>query len=181
MYWYKNTGRGFALCLLILFGLTNCRPELKERKGDFKFFDLKGFVRTDSARLASQNPTVAKTVSHNGEAETKAVKIANWGQELSLFSGSDINKPSWRQSYKASQNGNTITYTALVSNLKTRQIIIQKSGDNVKSLQIYNHTKNLLYETSEKLFYYPDSLYRIDKTQHVLFLGENRYIITGKF
>ncbi|XHR93010.1 hypothetical protein ACFJIV_22110 [Mucilaginibacter sp. UC70_90] len=44
---------------------------------------------------------------------------------------------------------------------------------------IYNHTKNLLYETNEKLSYFPDSLYLIQKTQHVKLMGRNDYKVQG--
>ena len=39
----------------------------------------------------------------------------------------------------------------------------------------------MLYETSEELTYFPDSLYSINKNQHVLLLGSNNYIVTGNF
>jgi hypothetical protein len=80
-----------------------------------------------------------------------------------------------------SKKDSITTYTAISPELKTQRIIVDKENGKVKSINIYNHTKNMLYETSENLSYYPDSVYSIDKTQHVLLLGNNRYIITGKF
>jgi hypothetical protein len=48
-------------------------------------------------RLTRQNPTVNKTVAHNGAAESKKLQIANWAKELNLFTESDINKPAWKE------------------------------------------------------------------------------------
>ncbi|NCD68522.1 hypothetical protein [Mucilaginibacter agri] len=158
-----------------------CKPDVKETTGQYKYFDLKGFINADSTRLNRSNPTVNKTVNHNGASETKNVKIANWGHELSLFASSDINKPSWRQSYTINTAGDSTTYKAITPDLKTRELTVAKTGDKVSCIRIVNHIKNMLYETREVLTYLPDSVYTIDKTQHVILLGNNRYIIKGKF
>ena len=46
---------------------------------------------------------------------------------------------------------------------------------------IVNHTKNMLYENTEKLSYFPDSLYLIQKKQRVRLLGTDTYRISGLF
>lgn len=143
------------------------------------YFDLKAFFRSDSARLAGLNPPVVKTVVHNGTVETKTVHIGNWSQELNLFIQSDINRPAWKNSYSVSISDSAVIYKALTPELKTRRIIIKKAGEKVQWVLIYNHTKNLLYETSEKLSYFPDSLYLIEKTQHVRLMGRNDYKVQG--
>ena len=183
MYLYKLHSRWFAICysFFICVSLVACKPDVKETKGQYKYFDLKGFIQADSARLNRSNPTISKTVNHNGDSEAKDVKIANWGHELGLFASSDINKPSWRQSYSVMVQGDSITYKALTPELKTRELTITNLAGKVTAIHVINHTKNLLYETSEALTYLPDSVYTIDKSQHVILLGNNRYIIKGKF
>jgi hypothetical protein len=47
-------------------------------------------------------------------------------------------------------------------------------------LMVFNVINNSLFQTREKLTYYPDSLYRIQRKQHVRFLGTNDYLIEGK-
>lgn len=143
------------------------------------YFDLKAFFRSDSARLAGLNPAVVKTVTHNGVTETKTVHIGNWSQELNLFVQSDINRPAWKSSYSVSNSDSAVIYKALTPELKTRRIIIKKIGEKVQWMLIYNHTKNLLYETNEKLSYFPDSLYLIEKSQHVKLMGRNDYKVQG--
>jgi hypothetical protein len=181
MYWYKIHSRWLAICFFVCLGFTACRPDVKETKGQFKYFDLKGFFKADTARLNHANLMVTKTVNHNGHSETKTLKILNWGNELDLFASSDINKPSWRDSYDTITRGDTMTYKAKTPDLKTRELSVVKSSGKVRYIHILNHTKNMLYETTEQLIYLPDSIYTIDKTQHVTLLGSNRYIIKGKF
>jgi hypothetical protein len=184
MYWYKALQKYilFTGGLLLLCTWYACKPEIKETGAALKYFDLKEFFRTDSARLARLNPTVTKTVSHNGEAETKKLKVMNWGQELGLFTSSDINKPAWKDSYSIDNNGDSvITYKAKFPELKTRYIVIRKKGNEVVSVYIFNAVSNLLYNTIENLSYEPGKSYVIQKHQYVKLMGRNDYIIKGVF
>ncbi len=180
MYWYKR-----SLWIPAMFSLLTCLQACKQDGGDTgnskKFFDLKGFFKADSIKLAKLNPLVNKTVIHNKVKETQKVHIADWGTELSLFTESDINKPAWRDSYKIQQEGDFLVYRAKDPKLKTQEILIRRPGGTVKGILIYNHTKNILYETNEVLSYYPDSLYIIQKWQKVRLLGRDDYKITGAF
>jgi hypothetical protein len=187
MYWYKPKlliAAGFGLFLMS--GLQSCKPDIKENRASMKYFDIKGFFKSDSARLTKLNPLIFKTVKHNGVIESKTVHITNWGTELGLFSGSDINKPAWRDSYKVTADSNIIIYEALKPELNTREVLIKLVAGKVKYMMIINATdkhsiKNLLYNFIEKLSYFPDSLYLIQRSQTVRFLGTNKYDISGFF
>lgn len=183
MYWCKQLIKNYKLlcsALLCISALASCRPDVRESAGDKRFFDLKGFINADSARLNRAHITVTKTVSHNNDSsQTKPVTITNWGQELSAFSASDINKPAWRDGYAIKQEADSVIYTALMPDLVTRRMVIQQTGKAVKKIHIENFTKNLLYQTTEHLVYYPDSVYVIDKLQKVKLMGSNRYVVKG--
>jgi hypothetical protein len=163
-----------------LLGMAACKKD-GPAKDTMAFFDIKGYFRTDSIRLSKLNPLVNKTVVHNQAAETQKVNITNWGTELSLFSESDINKPAWKTSYDIDTSEDLLIYTANDPALKTRKIIIKKDGEKVKWILIFNHTKNILYENIEKLSYFPDSLYEIQKKQRVRILGTDTYKISGAY
>ena len=197
MYWFKKiankkvpslrrgvlacamAGRCYtAICFFALL-LPACKPDIKETGTSGKYFDLQGYFKTEVAKLSKLPDTILKTVIHNGVAESKRVKIDNWPRELNLFVESDINKPAWRDSYKIQQTDHTTIYMATDTTIKTREIIINKKDDKVAWIIIYNFTKNILYTNREKLTYVPDSMYKIEKTQHVKLLGINRYAITG--
>ncbi|WP_152439727.1 hypothetical protein [Arcticibacter svalbardensis] len=131
-------------------------------------------------RLSAANPTVLKKVIHNGISEEKQVKIPNWKNELDVFSASDLNKPSWRDSYNIKVNVNGLVYTTLDSTLKIKRIRINKSGNRITSIDIESQVSNEIYNSTELLNYYPDSLYKIKKTQQVKLIGTNTYQINGK-
>jgi hypothetical protein len=184
MYWYKLPYIKFALLipsLILLLGFQSCNRDSGKSSTDKNYFDLKGYFKADSIRLTKLNPLINKTVVHNKVSETKKVHIPNWGTELSLFTGSDINKPAWKASYKVQETDNFLIYKAKDPQLKTRDIIIKREGNKIKWILIFNHTKNVLYETVEKLSYFPDSLYLIQKTQRVRVLGTDTYSIKGSF
>ncbi len=107
--------------------LASCNPGNKPVYVKNQYFDIKGYFRADSARMAKSKLRVNKMVMHNGISETKLVRIANWGNELNLFAQSDINKPAWRLSYTIDTAGGLILYKAKWPELRTRKIIIKKN------------------------------------------------------
>ena len=167
------------LIVILISLLSSCKPDAVQSGVSKKYFDLQGYFKADAARLNELHEVTLKTVTHNGISETKKVHIGNWGIELGLFSGSDINKPAWKDSYNVSDNGDIIIYAAKDPELKTREIMISKQNNKIKSIFINNSTQNLLYQTNEKLSYFPDSVYIIEKFQKVKLLGANHYIIRG--
>jgi hypothetical protein len=182
MYWFKLKIQYKAALfggVMLLSGLPSCRPDIKQGGTTLKYFDISGYFKADTARLRKLNPTVNKTVTHNNVTENKTVHITNWGQELNLFIQSDINRPAWKNSYAVQVMDSLIIYKAKSPDLHTTKIIIKKDGDKVKWILIFNHTKNLLYETREKLSYFPDSVYLIQKSQQVRLMGRNNYRIEG--
>ncbi|WP_428330248.1 hypothetical protein [Mucilaginibacter sp.] len=182
MYWCKSHTLPVITLLVGIFlltGFSSCKPDLKETGPDAKYFDLKGYFKADTARLNKLNPFVLKSIAHNGVIESKKVKIADWGKELDLFIGSDINKPAWKNSYDVTDNDEFLIYKRKDPSLKMYKMVIRRDKQKVRWILIENYTKNSLYETTEKLSYFPDSLYLIEKTQKVRFLGINRYRIQG--
>lgn len=145
------------------------------------YFDLKKYFTEEASRISKNYPQIKKSVSRNGETETKIVSIQNWPAELALFIESDINKPSWQRSYRKEVSGNFKIYTALDKSLRTRKIVIKQEKKQVIWILIENYTRNELYSTIEKLSYFPGSHYEIRKNQSIRLLGRNQYLITGWF
>jgi hypothetical protein len=159
--------------------LSSCKPDIKETGSALKYFDIKGYFTADTARLNKLNKAVSKTITYNGITEQKKVFINNWGLELAFFTGSDINRPAWKNSYQIITNDDFLIYIARYPELKMREMIIKKEKGKVKWILIYNRTKNIIYQTTEKLSYFPDSLYIISKKQSVRLLGTNVYKVEG--
>ena len=180
MCWFK-THSLLIPAFIVLLGIASCKRDSNTAADTGKFFDIKGYFEADSARLTKSNPLITKTVTHNKIPETQKVHVSNWGTELSLFIQSDINKPAWRNSYDVSATGDVTIYRAKDPALKTQEVIIKKENDQLKWIMIINHTKNILYENTEKLSYFPDSLYLIQKKQRVRVSGMDTYRINGLF
>jgi hypothetical protein len=178
----EGIAQAIALFFLILLTslLPSCKPANLQDAAKPRYFDIKGYFHADSLRLTKLNHIVTKSVTHNGVTETKQVHINNWGVELNLFIQSDINKPAWWDSYTIQNSAHTVVYRAKTPDMKTREIVINKNPDNsIKWILIYNSTQNILYQTTEKLSYFPDSLYIIKKDQKVRLLRANKYLVKG--
>jgi len=174
--------------ILLLSCIQSCKPNVGQGSKGADFFDLKGYFEGEVGHLKKLNPLITKTVVYNASTETKKVHITNWETELSMFIESDINKPACIANYKVQKSGDFLIYKATDkdSTLKTRDIIIKKSGDKIKWILIFNNTnpkksRLQLYETVEKLSYFPDSLYSIVKIQRVKLMGTDKYTIRGSF
>jgi hypothetical protein len=184
MYWYKLKLHCLVICLggiSLLFFYTACKPDISSAGNAPKYFDINGYFAGEAARLTKLNKPVLKTVIDNKNVETKQVFIKDWNTELDFFKSADINKPAWKNSYGLDSSGGFLIYKAKDQGLKTQELIIKKQDGKIKWILIFNHTKNLLYQTREKLTYYPDSLYLIQKKQYVRVLGINNYTIKGIF
>ena len=178
MYWFKLRRKavmGTACVLLCSLYLSACRRDAKQTGTGLKYFDIKGYFTSQAAHLTAMKKPVLKSVLHNGASETKRVNITNWIQEFGLFTASDINKPAWKDSYTTVSEYPILMYRAKDPDLTTREILIKKEGQKIAYIMIFNYTKNMLYQNSEVLTYYPDSLYMLRKEQKVRFLGKNLY------
>ncbi|HET8829000.1 MAG TPA: hypothetical protein VFM79_06645 [Pelobium sp.] len=159
---------------------SNCSSTPVEQEQTQKyFFDIDGYFKQQASSL-NRTPVI-KTVSKNKVAETKTIVVENWEQELQLFMECDINKPAWKDSYRRDSSSNILTYTATDPELRVRNIKIDFRGQLPQKIEINTKSKNLLYHTTEKLIFIPDSIYEITKHQKVLLLGLNDYEISGRF
>ncbi|KIA90842.1 hypothetical protein OC25_24505 [Pedobacter kyungheensis] len=165
----------FALALLS----CNQRKAAEANTG-FLYFDIKGYFGKEISRMQKLNPTVQKTVSVNGEAEHKASRIADWEKELAIFVNADINKTSWRGSFKINQENGADVYTSDNKKIPVKKVVVEKSDAQINKVEIIIDNKNILFQTQDTLTYYPDSLYQIKKQQKIRLLNLKKYLIVGK-
>ena len=167
------------LFILLLVFISSCSNR-EEMKTETAFFDIKGFFEAEVKRLTNKKSTVNKSVRQNDHSEVKKNLSVDWENELALFIASDINKPAWKDSYKISGDSVHFNYVAIDTNLRTRSVEIKKDLEGrAIFFKIKNMTRSKLYESSEELTYIPDSIYAINKSQSVRFLGKNTYQISG--
>jgi len=174
----------FSAILMLISGtlLGSCSDNKEAADGPKSYYDISGFFKSEAQRLQRLNPEVEKTVTQDSSVERKQVKISKWENEFGLFSSSDINKPSWKDSYEIRASAGIVEYVARDEALRTLKIRIEKNkAGSISRITISNKVKNALYSSVETLEYIPDSLYRVDKTNEVKIIGKNHYIISGKF
>lgn len=155
-----------------------------EKAADFRkpYFDISGFFKNEAERLNRTKPIISKSVEQNENKEKKTVQHIDWMSELALFLESDINKPSWKNSYDINKTDSGVEYVAKDEELRTRRISITfNSQKRIKEVAIQNKTSNVLFSSTELLHYYPDSAYLISKDQRVIVLGSNVFRINGLF
>lgn len=162
----------------------NQQKETEHSKETY-YFNLKDYFHKEAQILSIQRPRILKQVSRNESHEKKEIRIEDWERELALFLESDINKVAWRYSYDEinhyNDNQDTLKYVSKDTSLRTQEIVIIRKDSVIKEIAIKNKVENYLYTSREELYYYPDSLYKIQKNQQVIVLGSNNYQISGRF
>jgi len=175
-----TTVKQVLTCLLALAVYNGCKRQETTIGSKDIYFDLKGYFAEEAHRMDRLKPEIRKIVKKNNESETLQLRVRDWKNEFTLFSESDINKPAWADSYQIDSSGRIVEYQAMSPDLRTRNIRIERGENNtITGIYIKNTARNLLYESEEDLFYIPDSVYRVEKTQTVRLIGTNHYQITG--
>jgi hypothetical protein len=170
-----------AFAFLVL-SLAACQQKEISNK-QIEYIDLQRFFSAEASRLNGLKPTFTKTVCINGKKESKVLnKSIDWQKELSVFKEADINKPAFKGMYQIRTLPNKTIYTSNSKNAPVKRIEVE-FGDAKKptGVRIFQLTKNMIYQSTDTLSYYPDSVYSIHKKQVVRILGTTVYSINGKF
>lgn len=159
----------------------SCNPAVKSQNDALNYFDIKGYFKKEASRLNKSNPLLAKTVEVNGAAETKKIHIPNWEKELSIFSDSEINRSAWKGLFSTNKTSEQELYTSDNKKVPVKEVFITKRDGRVYGIRILVKNSNMLYSSADTLSYYPDSLYQINKNQHIKLMAKKNYSITGRF
>ncbi|ARS40809.1 hypothetical protein CA265_14545 [Sphingobacteriaceae bacterium GW460-11-11-14-LB5] len=169
--------------VILVFALAmfscNQRKEA-EANTDLLYFDVKGYFGKEISRLQKLNPVVNKTVNVNGTAENKTAKITDWTKELAIFVNADINKTSWKGSFKVTAQNGVDIYTSDNRKIPVKKVSITWNGQKAGKIEIIIDNKNILYQSQDTLTYCPDSLYAIRKQQKIRLLKQKKYSVIGK-
>lgn len=168
------------LLLLFILGGCNSAPRNKQLK-NLQYFDLKGFIAEEAARLNRQKSEIDKSVTINQSSEQKKVKIADWQKELSVFADADINKSAWQGLFSLQEKRDTKVYLSDNEKVPVKSLTIKYKNGKPAGIQILISTKNMLYTSSDTLCYYPDSIYQVKKSQQIKLLNKKEYRVNGIF
>ena len=171
--------RILLFCLVIAF-FTSCNINEQEKVKIKTYFDLETYFKKEAKHLAEKKGPIDKTVIINGKAEQKIISINNWEKELGSFIDADINKASWRGSFQFLTIGDAKIYTSQSEKIPVKKVEVREKDGKVISIKIFVHNINDLYISQDSLSYFPDSLYRIKKSQKIKLMEEKRYEILGR-
>jgi hypothetical protein len=169
-----------SIFFLIFIFCISCNLEEKEKIKVKTYFDVETFFKNEAKRMTDQNRSFQKTVVVNGKSEQKIVSIKNWLKEFEAFIAADINKASWRGAFKISSTANTKCYSSTSDKIPVKKLEVVKKDGKVVSIKIYVEQINALYTSQDSLSYFPDSLYRIKKSQQIKLMEKKKYEVIGR-
>lgn len=170
--------RRLFILITLPFLLLACSAEGAEGTGTTTpFFDLRGYIASETDRLSAAKTKVEKTIKLNGASETKQIEDINFVNDLRLFREADINKPAWFDKYKTDEEtlsaGHIITnYLALDSNLIVRRLTVEEDQGATTKIEIERQTGTVLSDGHHLLTYEPARGYDVVTSQKSRF-GED--------
>lgn len=180
------------VAVILLFSTVSCRQEEVQDNAPKMYYDLKGFVENQIVYLNEKKPEVNKTAVLGSKRDVSKTREVDWKKELELFIQADINKPSYRQSYKVVKNGPLHYEYRLkpgndlpVAYLKIDVDSVLKQPLRVEALI---HTSNKVYNSEKKLVLHAvkrDNLlqvstYEVDGYQKLIFVEKKAFSISGQ-
>lgn len=149
------------------------------------YFDLKSFINAQIKQLKAQKKSVQKTITVDGQAETKQLDDLDWAKELELFQQADLNKAAYKQSYLVVENDSSILYTLKPSEkIAIKKLFIFKKQGQISHLEAQLEEKNYLYHSQKNLeAHFSKGLmdsYRIEGFQQLVLGNKKAYSIVGR-
>lgn len=169
------------LIFALVCGFISCNQD-KETNAYARssYFDVKGYFSKEVSRLQQINPMIKKTVSVNGTAENRELKIADWEKELAVFTNADINKASWQGEFTVTKNNQLTVYNSASKKIPVKKISLTYQLAKLAKIEIIVENKNILFQSNDTLIYAPGRFYEIKKLQKIRFLKQKSYRIVGK-
>lgn len=110
---------------------------------------------------------ISKTVFQDGTLERKEISIDQVLKDINSFKEFDINKPAWKNSYKASKSENHIRFETAENKLSLKYIDVYGAVENPSKICIYFQNNNNLYYSSKYIIWDLKHSYSIYSIQDV--------------
>jgi len=173
--------------VILFFVLAACESAQDKVEASIKYFSLTQFASEVKADLAGDTTrNFEKKVTVNGKYEVTKTNRIEWETDLELLRQLDINKPSWQLSFSQTEttlpNGQLIRIIATDSMPQVKEVRVVKNKEG-KVMEVFalKHTKNFLYELTQSVHYFTDSLYQIKSSQKIWLLGDKEFFLETKF
>lgn len=158
--------RNIIIALLLLTGLfSSCKDAIKERPIS-TYYDVNELVNTQFEKMYKQNPSLAKHISIDGEEESDTITFDSlgWKNELEIFKLADINKPTLKDLYTATE---LTTDTGTILNYQSK-----KDALGIAFLKVY-FSKDSLLQKIEALYNEKNNLYSSKRNLEMQFQQAN--------
>jgi hypothetical protein len=174
----KNRYR--CLCIVLAaVTLLACNPGSNRPVANLTHSDLKKYFEAEALQVKASGLQLYKTVALNGQRDSvtlpaDTVLLQNL---LKPFMDADINKPPLRDAYRTDtvkdlfSGGSSIMFTARNAATNPQQVILNiDDKGRIATVHINKHTRNLVYEYQQNLFYQHLKTIRITTYQKIAFL-----------
>jgi hypothetical protein len=172
---------------LLIWAAFSCISHEGQKKLDKPpYFDLKGFVDLELAKL--DGAKVAKISEVNGEEKSveKTFSLKEWKEEFEIFYSADINTPSLATSYSTETEGEYLVHRLLPeAKGKVKEIRIKYIKEYPAAIIVRTGEESLYYETTTLAEFHMNMAtemidhYTIESDQKVWFLDPTHVKISG--
>lgn len=168
--------------LLIIIPALSCNQRQEQHKAGTKnMFDLQKFMQKEWQRVSTGLNGFVRISGKADYTDTTALSrtaAKHYFDELAAaYPGKDNVSSYSADAVEDNVTGNlTIIYTALKKNSNPYQIELNLGADNnVKSVYVTYYNKNLLWQSSKKIFYSVDHYFQLISRKKILFFPESIY------
>lgn len=162
-FFWPNT---FTSIFIVLF-LNACGPN--NSVSNSAYFDLKNYFIAEGDLHNSLHDKAQKILVKGDHSETRIFTINNWIDELTPFIESDINKPSWKNSFTVdsmvNENKIQVTYLNKDKSVPVKTLIIEKIDQHISKITIETEKENIFYSAKSTMEYTPALGYLIKNRQ----------------
>lgn len=172
--------------LLISFVLLvySCAEPPNEIKS-VKYFDIPAFFNEQAEILDASKPEITKVLYTNGKEETLRSKPDSWKDELSIFSGINLNKSSYIGKYQVDStvidNYVVVHYTTGDKKLPVKSCTFKKTDAEIDWIEIKKEDRSLALNSELFWRFVPDSGYFVSGSQQIAKLNPSIYKVSVIF
>jgi hypothetical protein len=176
--------------LLLACVLASCSGRESVTVADCTLFDGKSFVKSVADSTKKSGLKVKKQITNSDSEYDTTVWASelNWEKELALISNISLCTPSnmgafTQDTLTGDSSAYTVSFTPVSDKNTLKYLRVRYVADSKKILNIEACTSvnNILYSSSDSLFFAPYRYYRVVSVQQINFIKKSSKISTQMF
>ena len=170
---------------IVLFA-SSCNNISKKEYSAHHFFDASDYFNKTIKELSNRKIKLEKTVILNDTEEKKVIDTIDWKNELAIFINTNINKSAIYEYYTTDSilqdSTLKIVYQSKNEKMHTKQFEVYFDKSNiVKKINVLQTKNNLIFQSDTHFEYIPNTYYKIEKKQSLLWFASDDIIINARF